>query len=101
MAIHALEIINNFITGIYFHAYLKKDVRKYHDMYYLAEYQFFGDNYLQNFINFFSDSKLITYNEEFEKIKMYFPNNINHENVKIYKDLFKKARKNKININKK
>ena len=37
VAIHALEIINNFITGIYFHAYLKKDVRKYHDMYYLAE----------------------------------------------------------------
>jgi len=101
VAIHALEIINNFITGIYFHAYLKKDVRKYHDMYYLAEYQFFGDNYLQNFINFVGDSKLITYNEEFEKIKMYFPNNINHENVKIYKDLFSQARKNKININKK
>ena len=101
VAIHALEIINNFITGIYFHAYLKKDLRKYNDMYYLAQYQYFGDNYLQNFINFVGDSKLITYNEEFESIKMHFPNNINHESIKINKDLFSQARKNKININKK
>ena len=28
VAIHALEIINNIITGVYFHAYLKKDIRK-------------------------------------------------------------------------
>ena len=32
VAIHALEIINNIITGVYFHAYLKKDIRKYNDM---------------------------------------------------------------------
>ena len=101
VAIHALEIINNIITGIYFHAYLKKDLRKYNDMYYLSQYQYFADNYLQNFINFVGDSKLITYNEEFETIKIHFPNDINHESIKIYKDLFRHARKNKININKK
>ena len=26
VAIHALEIIDNIITGIYFHGYLKKDI---------------------------------------------------------------------------
>ena len=45
VAIHALEIINNIITGVYFHAYLKKDIRKYNDMYYLSQYQYYGDNY--------------------------------------------------------
>ena len=28
VAIHALEIINNTITGVYFHAYLKKWCKK-------------------------------------------------------------------------
>ena len=93
VTIHALEIINNIITGIDFHAYLKKDLHKYNDMYYLAQYQYFGGNYLQNFINFVGDSKLIAYNEEFETIKIHFPNNINHESIKIYKDLFSQARK--------
>ena len=64
VAIHALEIINNIITGIYFHAYLKKDIRKYNDMYYLSEYQYYGDNYLQNFIDFIDDSKIVTYNDQ-------------------------------------
>ena len=100
VAIHALEIINNIITGVYFHGYLKQDVYQYNDMYYLSKYQF-GENYIQNFINFVEDSKLITYNDEFDKNKKYFPNNIEHENVKIHRDLFNQARKNKININKK
>ena len=69
-------------------------------MYYLSKYQF-GENYIQNFINFVEDSKLITYNDEFDKIKKYFSYNIEHENVKIHRDLFNEARKNKININKK
>ena len=56
VAIHALEIINNIITGVYFHGYLKQDVYQYNDMYYLSKYQF-GENYIQNFINFVGDSK--------------------------------------------
>ena len=100
VAIHALEIIDNIITGIYFHGYLKKDIYQYNDMYYLSKFQF-GENYLQNFINFVENSKLITYNEEFEKIKKYFPDNVKHESIKIQRDLFNQARKNKINIDKK
>ena len=83
VAIHALEIINNTITGVYFHAYLKNDVRKYNDMYYLSQYQNYGDNYIQNFIDFIGDSKLITYNDEFNKIKNYFKNPVKNEKVEI------------------
>ena len=67
VALHALEIINNIITGIYFQAYLKKDIRKNNDryyLYYLSEYQYYGDNYLQNFIDFIDDSKIVTYNDQ-------------------------------------
>ena len=99
LAIHALEIIDNKITGAYFHAYLK-DKHRYNDMYYLARYQHFGENYIQNFINFVGDSKLITYNDEFKLIEIYFKNKF-HESVNICKDLFKYARKNGININSK
>ena len=45
-------------------------------MYYLAKNQYLGDNYLQNFIKFVGDSKLITYNDEFKKIEKYFKNHI-------------------------
>ncbi len=41
VAIHALEIINDIITRVYFHAYLNKDIKKYNDMYYLAKYKYF------------------------------------------------------------
>ena len=97
LAIHALEVIDNEITGVYFHAYLK-DKYRYNDMYYLARYQHFGGNYIQNFINFVGDSKLITCNDEFELIKSYFKNKL-QESVKLNNDLFKLARKNGININ--
>ena len=49
VAIHALEIINDIITGVYFHAYLNKDVKKYNGC--------FGENYMQNFIDFVGNSK--------------------------------------------
>jgi len=101
VAIHALEIINNIITGVYFHAYLKKDIRKYNDMYYLSQYQYYGDNYLQNFIDFIGDSKIITYNDEFNRIEKYFKNPVNNEKVEIT-NLFNQSRKEKkINIIKK
>ena len=43
---------------------------------------------------------MITCNGEYELIKDYFPNNIT-ENFKLNNDLFREARKNKININSK
>ena len=49
VAIHALEIIDDIITGIFFHAFLNKNIQKYNDMYYLARYKHFDENYLQNF----------------------------------------------------
>ena len=100
VAIHALEIINNIITGVYFHAYLKKDIRKYNDMYYLSQYQYYGDNYLQNFIDFIGDSKIITYNDEFNKIEKYFKNPVNNEKVEItnlFNQSIKKRKENKYN----
>ena len=100
VAIHALEIINYIITGIYFHAYLNKYMKKYNDMYYLSKYEYFGENYMQNFIDFVDNSKLITYNDEFELIEEYFKKNL-HENIKFNNNLFRQARKNKININSK
>ena len=100
VAIHALEIIDDIITGIFFHAFLNKNIQKYNDMYYLARYKHFDENYLQNFIHFVRNSKLITCNGEYELIKDYFPNNIT-ENFKLNNDLFREARKNKININSK
>ena len=68
VAIHALEIINNFITGIYFHAYLKKDVRKYHDMYYLAEYSYCLEKKekLQKFLNFIENSIIVGHNINYD-----------------------------------
>ena len=98
VAIHALEIIDDIITGIFFHAFLNKNIHKYNDMYYLARYKHFDENYWQNFIHFVRNSKLITCNGEYELIKDYFPNNIT-ENFKLNNDLFREARKNKININ--
>ena len=100
VAIHALEIIDDIITDIFFHAFLNKNIQKYNDMYYLARYKHFDENYLQNFIHFVRNSKLITCNDEYELIKDYFPNNIT-ENFKLNNDLFREARKNKININSK
>ena len=97
-AIHALEIINNIITGIYYHAYLSDDC-KYNDMYFLVKNRHLCGNYIQNFINFVGDSKLITYNDEFDKIKMYFENNI-AEKIEIT-DLFRQCRNEGININSK
>ena len=43
VAIHALEIIDDIITGIFFHAFLNKNIQKYNDMYYLARYKHFDD----------------------------------------------------------
>ena len=100
VAIHALEIINDIITGVYFHAYLNKDIKKYNDMYYFAKYKYFGENYMQNFIDFVGNSKLITYNDEFELIEEYFKNNL-HENIKLNNNLFRQSLKKKININSK
>ena len=100
VAIHALEIIDDIITGIFFHAFLNKNIQKYNDMYYLARYKHFDENYLQNFIHFVRNSKLIACNDEYELIKNYFKNNI-IENFKLNNDLFREARKNKININSK
>ena len=87
VAIHALEIIDNIITGIYFHGYLKKDIYQYNDMYYLSKFQF-GENYLQNFINFVGNSKLITYNEEFEKIKKYIFQIMSSMKVLKFKEIY-------------
>ena len=88
VTIHALEIINDIIAGVYFHAYLNKDIKKYNDMYYLAKYEYFGENYMQNFIDFVGNSKLITYNDEFELIAECFKNNL-HENIKLKNNLYR------------
>ncbi len=55
---------------------------------------------MQNFIDFVGNSKLITYNNKFELIEEYFKNNL-HENIKLNNNLFREARKKKININSK
>lgn len=52
LEIHALEIINNELTGLYFHAYPEKNLCKYNDMYYLARNQNYCENYLENFKKF-------------------------------------------------
>ena len=60
-AIHSLEIINNTITGIYFHSYIKGNLRKYNDMFYLAINQSLEENKcIENFKKFVGDCKLIT-----------------------------------------
>ena len=51
-AIHSLEIINNTITRIYFHSYIKGNLRKYNDMCYLANNQSLEENNcIENFKN--------------------------------------------------
>ena len=100
-AIHSLEIINNTITGIYFHSYIKGNLGKYNDMYYLANNQSLEENNcIENFKKFVGDCKLITYNNECDKIRNYFENNV-IENININEDLFRYERKRKINIDKK
>ena len=100
-AIHSLEIINNIITGIYFHSYIKEREPKYNDMYYLANNQHLTENdSIQHFKKFVGNSKLIMYNDESSKIKKYFSNNI-IESTDINGDLFRYARNKKINIDKK
>ena len=101
LAIHALEIINNEITGVYFHAYSKINFSKFNDMYYLAKNQNFCENIVKSFQDFVGYSKLITFNGEYEKIKNYFPNNFHHENIIIKKDLFNIGREEGIKINRK
>lgn len=58
--IHALEMINNEMTGIYFHAYFKK-VCDY--MYYLSDCETTKDDYIENFKKFVGDSTIITADE--------------------------------------
>ena len=78
LAIHALEVIDNEITGVYFHAYLKNDVRKYNDMYYLSQYQNYGENYIQNeyaklYTNILDSAKKSKYYST-DTNKIYFSN---------------------------
>ena len=66
IAIHALEIINYEMTGIYFHAYFNKDIKlAQDDMYYYSEYEYSDDKYyLENFKRFVDDSQVITYKDK-------------------------------------
>ena len=55
--IHALEIINKKMTGLYYHAYLSKPKNDY--MYYLSNAEY-CDDAVQGFINFVGKSRVVT-----------------------------------------
>ena len=76
ISMHALEIIEFEMTGIYFHAYFNKDKLSKDDMYYYSEYDNSDDKYyLENFKNFVKDSKIIVYeNKEIKKLQLTLKN---------------------------
>lgn len=81
-SIHALEIIDYEMTGIYFHAYFNKNIKCEDDMYYYYEYEYSDDEYyLEEFKKFVGDSKTITYKNQEQsafaiKIKVYDLNEV-------------------------
>lgn len=98
IAIHALEIINYEMTGLYFHAFFNKKFYTSTEMYYYSEYECDDDNYyLEQFKNFVGSSKIISFNENINLLNSFFEG-MRIDNILNEKDLFDVAREYGIEV---